>query len=439
MRGSPERRMILGAYISYAYGHHPSAWRHRDSQGASPSSLDHFASLAAIAEEGLLDFLFLADTPSVFNDERQGRSGRVVGLEPLTLLSALAPLTRHIGLLATISTTFSEPYNVARQLASLDHVSGGRAGWNIVTSSKREAAASFGQAELPAHRERYARAEEFVEVVCGLWESWEANAFVRDRASGQYYLPEARRPVQFQGRHIAAFGELNVEPPPQQRPILVQAGASQPGLRLGARWADLIFTSAADLNEAKTYRAALNRVLQQVGRPPPIPLVLPGVSVYGAKTHAGAKQRFAELSELVHPDHAVSMLGDQLGADILGLPRDEPLPTDLTDSNGNLSKRARILQIARDEPELTLGQLARRIASARSHLVLVGSWDSVADTLVEWFESGVCDGFNLMPPVMPVDIRHFVDEVVPRLQARGVFTTSESSGPLRQRLLSSAM
>ncbi|WP_159803279.1 LLM class flavin-dependent oxidoreductase [Arthrobacter zhaoguopingii] len=437
MQAEPRRRMLLGAYITYAYGHHPAAWRHPGSEGAAPSSLSHYAALASTAEEGLLDFLFLADTPSVFNDERHGRSARVVGLEPLTLLSALAPLTRDIGLLATVSTSFSEPYNVARQFASLDHLSGGRAGWNIVTSSKEAAAASFGRPGLPAHAERYARAEEFVEVVCALWESWHPDAFVRDRETGRYYRPEARRPVSFHGRHVSAFGELNVEPPPQGRPVLVQAGASGPGLRLGARWADLIFTSASDLTKARHYKSALDAAMRQVGRKVPGPLVLPGVSIYGAETLAAAERRFAELNDLVHPEHALSMLSDQLGTDVTGFPSNQPLPTELPLSNGNLSKRAHILEIVRDEPNLTLEALSRRIAAARSHLVLIGSWDSVTDTLVEWFQSGVCDGFNLMPPVLPFDLEGVVAEIVPRLQRRGVFATSSPDGPLRRRLLTS--
>lgn len=434
MRLERPGRMVLGLYATYAYGHHPSAWRHSGSGGATPSSLSYFTHLARCAEEALLDFIFLADTPSVFNDERGGRSGRVVGLEPITLLSALASCTSHIGLIGTLSTTFNEPYNVARQIASLDHLSGGRAGWNIVTSSKHGAARSFGLDGLPTHIDRYGRAEEFVEVVNTLWHSWSHDAFIRDRVAGIYYRPEGRRPVAFEGKYLSVFGELNVEPCPQGRPVLVQAGASPSGVRLGARWADMIFTAASEYSEAERFIRTLERAMSDVKRVGKRPLVLPGVSVYGGKSRAEARARFDELLDLVHPEHAISMLSDQLGVDLSDRDPSLPLGNKMPASKGNQSKRERILAMAGADPKLTLIQLARKISVARSHLILVDSWDGVADSLVSWFNTGVCDGFNVMPPVLPEDLYGFVNEVIPRLQDRGVAARSQELGTLRDRV-----
>jgi homocitrate synthase NifV len=328
----------------------------------------------------------------VFNDDRVGHGGRVVGLEPLTLLSALAVSTSHLGLVATVSTTYTEPYNVARQLATLDHVSRGRAAWNMVTSSKVATAGNFGLPAHPDHAERYERAGEYLEVVRRLWDSWEDDALLRDKPTGRFYDPRRRHPPRFAGRHLRVDGELNVARPPQGHPVIVQSGSSEAGLDLAAHGADLVFTAQRDLSHAVAWRALLT------------------------------------------PELGLSMLGDLLGGlDLDGVDVDGPLPRGLPPSNGNTSRRALIERLAYVDG-LTVRELYQRLTVARGHLTLVGSYDHVADELERWFRAGAADGFNVMPPLLPSGLDAFVGHVVPRLQARGLAAASYPDGTLRDRL-----
>lgn len=425
--------MVLGGYLSYASGHHAAAWRHPLAVPEGASDIAHFQRLARTCEAGVLDFLFLADTPSVFNDDRVGHGGRVVGLEPLTLLSALAVSTSHLGLVATVSTTYTEPYNVARQLATLDHLSRGRAAWNLVTSSKVATAGNFGLPAHPEHAERYERAAEYLEVVRRLWDSWEDDALLRDKPSGRFYDPARRHPPRFEGRHLRVAGELNVARPPQGHPVIVQSGSSEAGLDLAAHGADLVFTAQRDLSHAVAWRADLHR-RARAARPGPAPLVLPGVSVYAAADDSAAHAQLAELDALLTPDLGLSMLGDLLGGlDLDGVDVDGPLPRGLPRSNGNTSRRALIERLAYVDG-LTVRELYQRLTVARGHLTLVGSYDHVADELERWFLAGAADGFNVMPPLIPGSLDAFVEHVVPRLQARGLAGTSYPEGTLRDRL-----
>lgn len=425
--------MVLGGYLSYASGHHAAAWRHPLAVPAGASDVAHFQRLARTCEAGVLDFLFLADTPSVFNDDRVGHGGRVVSLEPLTLLSALAVSTSHLGLVATVSTTYTEPYNVARQLATLDHLSRGRAAWNLVTSSKVATAANFGLPAHPDHAERYERAGEYLEVVRRLWDSWEDDALLRDKPSGRFYDPARRHPPRFTGRRLRVAGELNVARPPQGHPVIVQSGSSDAGLDLAAHGADLVFTAQRDLAQAVALRSDLHR-RARAARPGPAPLVLPGVSVYAAADDRAAQAQLAELDALLTPELGLSMLGDLLGGlDLDGVDVDGPLPRGLPPSNGNTSRRALIERLAYVDG-LTVRELYQRLTVARGHLTVVGSYDHVADELERWYRAGGADGFNVMPPLLPSGLEDFVEHVVPRLQHRGLVPTAYTDGTLRDRL-----
>ncbi|KOX14262.1 nitrilotriacetate monooxygenase [Nocardiopsis sp. NRRL B-16309] len=425
--------MVLGAYLSYAAGHHAAAWRHPRAIADGASDIDHFVRLAATAERGLFDFVFLADTPSVFNDDSQGHGGRVVSLEPFTLLSALAMVTRDIGLIATASTTYTEPYNTARQLATMDHLSRGRAGWNLVTSSKVAAARNFGLDEHPDHAARYERANEYLDAVTALWDSWEDDALVRDKGSGIYYDPDKRHAPRFLGRHIRVEGELNVARPPQGHPVIVQAGSSEPGLDLAARGADLVFTAQSRMPDAVAFASGLRARTERVRPHARPPLILPGISPYTAATRKEALERYRSLESLIHPSHGVGMLGDMLGGlDLSGYDIDGPLP-ELPRSNGNQSRRRLIEAMARDEG-LSIRELYLRLTVSRGHLTVIGDYDEVADAMTEWFRSGAADGFNVMPPVLPGDLDDFVDHVLPRLRERGVFKERYEPGTLRRKL-----
>ncbi|WP_405977507.1 LLM class flavin-dependent oxidoreductase [Streptomyces sp. NBC_00158] len=432
MSESHRRRLVLGAYLSYGTGHHAAAWRHPDAVADGAQNIDHYVALARTAERGLFDFMFLSDTPSVFNDDREGYGSRVVVFEPMTLLSALAMKTTHLGLVATASTTYKEPYNVAREFASLDLLSGGRAGWNMVTSSKSQAAGNFGLDEHPEHGDRYRRATEFFDVVTGLWDSWDDDAFPRDKGRGVFYDPARRHALGHEGAHFGVRGELNVSRPPQGHPLVVQAGSSQEGMELAARTAEAVFTAQPDLAAAVEFRRDLRRRAAAYDRVNRDVLVMPGLCPFTGATDEEAREKFERLQRLVHPRLGVAMLSDLVGGfDLSGHDVDGPLPP-LPPSNGNRSRRRLIEKLAAEG--LTIRGLYERLTVARGHLVLVGSYRRVARTMARWLEAGAADGFNIMPPHLPGGLDEFVDHVVPELQELGVYKDRYAQGTLREKL-----
>jgi N-acetyl-S-(2-succino)cysteine monooxygenase len=427
------RRLVLGAYLSYGTGHHAAAWRHPDAVADGAQSIDHYVALAQTAERGLFDFMFLSDTPSVFNDDQAGYGSRVVVFEPLTLLSALAMRTEHLGLIATASTTYKAPYDVAREFASLDLLSGGRAGWNLVTSSKGDAAYNYGLDEHPEHGARYRRAAEFHEVVTGLWDSWDEDAFPRDKESGRFYDPQRRHRIDHEGEHFRVRGELNISRPPQGHPLIVQAGSSEDGMELAARTAEVVFTAQGDIDSARAFYADLKGRVERHGRHADDLIVMPGLSPFVAPTDAEAQERFAALQELIAPELGVAMLSDLVGGfDLSGYDVDGPLP-ELPPSNGNQSRRRLIEDLARREG-LSIRELYQRMTVSRGHVSVVGSYRRVAETMAEWLTAGAADGFNIMPPHLPGGLEAFVDHVVPELQALGVYHDAYAPGTLRTKL-----
>ncbi|TJZ59015.1 LLM class flavin-dependent oxidoreductase [Streptomyces piniterrae] len=430
---TPEgRTLVLGAYLSYGTGHHAAAWRHPDAVADGAQNIGHYVDLARTAERGLFDFMFLSDTPSVFNDDQGGYGSRVVVFEPMTLLSALAMETTHLGLVATASTTYKEPYNVAREFASLDLLSGGRAGWNLVTSSKSDAAYNFGLEAHPAHPDRYRRAAEFFEVVTGLWDSWDDDALLRDKERGVFYDPAARHVLGHEGAHFRVRGELNISRPPQGHPLMVQAGSSEDGRELAARTAEVVFTAQPERAAARAFSQDLKRRLPAYDRPHDDILVMPGLCPFIGATDEEAQEKFAELQRLIHPGLGVAMLSDLVGGfDLSEHDVDGPLPA-LPPSNGNQSRRRLIEKLAAEG--LTIRQLYERMTVARGHLVVVGSYRRVAETMAEWLASGAADGFNIMPPYLPGSLTEFVDHVVPELQKLGVYKESYRAGTLREKL-----
>ncbi|WP_440830439.1 LLM class flavin-dependent oxidoreductase [Pseudomonas fragariae (ex Marin et al. 2024)] len=427
------RQMKLGAFLM-ATGHHVAAWRHPDVPADAGLDFKHYRHVARVAEAAKFDALFVADSVAAATGDIASRMARSDHFEPLTLLSALSAVTEHIGLIATATTTYNEPYHVAREFASLDHLSGGRAGWNLVTSDAAAEAQNFGRAEHVAHAERYSRAREFHQVVTGLWDSWADDAFTRDKASGEYYDPARLHVLDHQGEHFRVKGPLNVARSPQGQPVVVQAGSSEVGRDLAAQTAEVVFTAQTSLASAQAFYADIKGRLRAFGRDADSLKIMPGVFIVVAETEALAKAKFESFQELVEPQVGVALLGRMLGNfDLSGYPLDGPLPElPLTDS-GQRSRQKLLTELA-DQENLTLAQLGRRIAGGRGHYSLIGTPEQIADELQRWFEQGAADGFNVLVPHLPGGLQDVAQLLVPELQRRGLFRTEYEGTTLRENL-----
>ncbi|BCJ76223.1 monooxygenase [Catellatospora sp. IY07-71] len=420
----------LNAFLM-GVGHHEAAWRLPESDPFAQTDVAHFQRLARIAERGKLDSLFLADSPVLWNSIGRRPSGT---LEPTVLLTALAAVTEHIGLIATASTTYNEPFNLARRFASLDHISGGRAGWNIVTTAGVDAARNFNLDELPAHRDRYERAAEFVELSLKLWDSWDDDAPLGDKEAGRWGDDDLLYPTEHAGRHFRVAGPLNVPRSPQGYPLLVQAGSSEDGKELAARYAEAVFTAQQTLAEAQAFYRDLKHRTAQAGRDPDTIKILPGIVPAIGSTEAEALALEAELDRLIRPEYARKQLATTLRVDPEVLDLDRELPADLPSEDeieGAKSRYTLIVTLARRE-RLTVRQLIGRLGGGRGHRTFAGTPEQVADAIEEWYRSGAADGFNIMPPVLPSGLETFVDHVVPILQRRGLFRTEYTGTTLRE-------
>lgn len=428
-----KRQLKLGAFLM-ATGHHVAAWRHPQVPADAGLDFKHYKHLAQVAEAARFDALFVADSVAAATGEIASRMARSDHFEPLTLLSALSAVTEHIGLIATATTTYNEPYHVARKFASLDHLSGGRAGWNLVTSDAAAEAQNFGLDEHVGHAERYSRAREFHQVVTGLWDSWADDAFTRDKASGQYYDPAKVHVLDHQGEHFRVKGPLNVARSPQGQPVVVQAGSSEVGRDLAARTAEVVFTAQTSLASAQAFYTDLKGRLAAYGRRPESLKIMPGVLIVVAETEALAKEKFESFQDLVEPHVGVALLGRMLGNfDLSGYPPDGPLPElPLTDS-GQRSRQVLLTELAARE-NLNLAQLGRRIAGGRGHYSLIGTPGQIADELQNWFEQGAADGFNVLVPHLPGGLEDVARLLVPELQRRGLFRTEYEGSTLRENL-----
>lgn len=432
-----KKQLRLGAFLP-GPGHHIAAWRHPDAQADGGLNFQHYRRVAQTAERGKFDMIFLADGVAVW-DHGQGmeafsRSGQFsVHFEPLTLLSALSTVTEHIGLVATASTTYEEPFHLARKFASLDHLSGGRAGWNLVTSANEAAALNFSKDKHLEHALRYKRAREFVDVVTGLWDSWEDDAFLRNKESGVYFDPDKLHIPNHKGEHFSVRGPLNVARPPQGYPVIVQAGSSEDGKNLAAQTAEAIFTAQQTLQEAQAFYADVKGRLANYGRNPDHLKIMPGVFPIIGKTEREAKDKFDQLQELIHPVVGLGLLSGMIGGfDLSGYPLDGPLP-DLPETNAGKSRQKLLIDLARRE-NLTIRQLYLAIAGARGHRQILGTPAQIADQLEDWFLNDGADGFNIMPPYLPGGLDEFVDLVIPELQRRGLFRTEYEGQTLRENL-----
>ena len=427
------KELKLGAFI-WPTGHHIGAWRHPNAPADAGVNFSHFVEVARIAERGLFDMLFFADQAAIFQDSRENltRTAYLVRIEPFALLSALATVTKNIGLICTATTTYDEPYHIARRFASLDLISGGRSGWNVVTSANPAEAQNFNREVHVEHDERYRRAWEFVDVVKGLWDSWDDDAFLRNKESGQYLDSTKMHVLDHVGKYFRVQGPLNVSRSPQGRPVIVQAGSSNAGMGLASGVADVVFTAHQTLASAQTFYNDIKDRADRHGRNPDHVKVMPGVFATVGRTEQEARAKYELLQSLMDPKIALTHLSTFIKFDLSGYPLDGPVPA-LPESAMVSSRPAMLLKYAR-EKNLTIQQLATHIAGSRGHWNLVGTAEQIADHLEEWFMKGGADGFNYMPPLLPSSLDDFATLVVPELQRRGLFRTNYDGRTLRDNL-----
>lgn len=437
MPDAPTEKMRLGLFINPT-GHHQAAWRHPSSDADATVNLRHYIRVAQTAEAAKIDAIFLADgqgmragPPEVISRVAQ----YIAQFEPLTLLSALAPLTERIGLIATASTTYNQPYQIARKFASLDHLSSGRSGWNIVTSGTvaREAE-NFGTNEHPEHELRYERAAEFVEVCRGLWDSWDDDAFVRDRESGIFSDMEKLHVLNHHGKYFDVRGPLNVPRCPQGYPLHVQAGTSSTGRDFAARYAEMMFVGAQALDLAQALYSDVKGRAEKFGRDPNHIKIMPGLAITIGKTESEAREKFEELQSLLSDEVALNILSMRMnGVDFTGLDLEKPFPEDFEISSAARSGGEVMVERSRRE-NLGIRELARRTAGSLAGLTLHGSAVQIADLMEEWFRNGACDGFNLQPSTFPGGIDDIATLLIPELQRRGLFRTEYEGRTLRENL-----
>ncbi len=432
----PNEKMKFAVFLMADSNYHIAGWRHPDAYVDAGSNIQRWIEFAKTLERGKLDMLFVADVigvPGVQNPESLRYASTVDKFEPFTLLAALSSVTHRLGLVATSATAYNEPYNVARTLASLDHLTGGRAGWNLVTGGSYEDAANFSQPVHAAHGDRYERGEEFVDVVRGLWASYDRDAFPRDKASGRYIDPAKVHVLNHTGKYFSVKGPLSVSRPPQGYPVIVQAGTSEPARKLSARVADVVFTAQSSIEDAKAFYADVKGRMQQHGRNPDDLKVMPGVAMYIGRSQQEAEDKCEALNALIPIDVAVSRLSRMLGGvDLSGYALDEPMP-DIQGNAARMSTPLNYVRMARRD-NLTLRQVAMRSAAGKDHWTLIGTPQTIADELERWFVEKAADGFNLLPPYVPGAINEFVDLVVPELQRRGLFRSEYEGATLRENL-----
>jgi len=424
---SAKNRLRLGLFVQ-PVGHHVSGWRLTEELGA-PTDIDWLIRLAQKAEAGRFDLFFVGDALATSMYRLPSTMAR---LEPLTMLSAVAVNTKRIGLAATASTTFSDPFTMARTFSSLDHISRGRAAWNVVTSFSTDVAKNFSRDDMPNHAERYGRAREFLQVTNKLWQGWEEGAVQPDAASGQYFVNDKINPINHVGEHFQVQGPLNITRSPQGRPVIIEAGSSADGQKLAAETAEVVFTAAASLEEAQAFYQSQKAQVAAAGRNPEHVVIMPGVMPIVGRTRDEAKALWKELNTLVDIDNGLKQLSLRFGMDLSSFPLDGPVP-EVPLGEGNQSRVKLMTDMAKRE-NLTLRELAAIAAGSRGHRVIVGTAEDIADDFQLWLEQGGADGFNIMPAIMPEQLDLFVELVIPELRRRGLFPTDYAYATLRENL-----
>ena len=428
-----QKKLRLGAFMR-PVSIHTAAWRYPGGTPDANFNLKALVKYAQTLERGKFDAFFMADHLAVLNMPMDAlkRSATVTSFDPLTLLPALAMATKHLGLIATASSTFEPAYTIARRFASLDHISEGRAGWNLVTTSNPDAALNFGMDDQMPHAERYARAREFFDVVTGLWDSWADDAFVRDVENGIYFDPSRLHVLDHKGKYLKVRGPLNIARPVQGWPVIVQAGASDAGRQLAAETAEMVFAAGGPIADARAFYADVKGRAAKVGRNPDHIKILPGAFVVVGDSLDEAKEKRARLDGLVNYDSSIAAVSMALGVDARKFDPDKPLPDDIPETEASKSGRDRVIELGRRE-NLTVRQIAGRLGGYGG-LGMLGTPAMIADQMEEWLLTEACDGFNVMFPYLPGGLDDFVDKVVPELQRRGLFRTEYEGTTLRENL-----
>lgn len=428
------RQLHLNAFL-LGVGQHGAAWRHQVSNPADVFSVEHYIHLAQIAEKGKLDAVFFADIAGMPEGTPESRAALASGvnIEPTTLVTYLSAFTKHIGFIATVSTTYTDPFTLARRFAAIDLVTSGRIGWNLVTSHSDYEARNFGLEQQFAHADRYKRATEFVDVVKGLWDSFEDDAFVGEKDNLHFFDPDKLHVLHHKGEHFSVQGPLHTKRPLQGYPVIVQAGSSEPGKELAAYSAEVVFTAHQTLQSAQAFYKDLKLRLAKYRRKEDELAILPGLQPIIGKTEEEAHRKYEELQALIPDTWTADILSSWLGFDLSGYDLDAPFPEEALRSEGLRSRQELFWELSKRE-NLSIRQVFRKIVGARGHLTVVGTAKTIADTIEEWFANGAADGFNIMPQLLPNSLQEFVDEVVPELQRRGLFRTEYNGNTLRENL-----
>jgi N-acetyl-S-(2-succino)cysteine monooxygenase len=429
------RRMMRLGLFMHGEGHHVAAWRDPNVHAGATQSFAHYAKATQLAEHGCFDMVFNADSQSTFGPDdidAWKRTTAAVKLEPITLFSALAVVTKRIGLVCTSSTTYNDPFHVARFFASMDRLSNGRAGWNLVTSSAASEAYNFSYDEHVPHAERYVRAREFAEVVFGLWDSWDEDAYLGDKAAGLYFDPTKLHMLNHQGRYFKVRGPLTVMRSEQARPVVVQAGQSEDGRDLAAATAEVLFTVQQDIKLAQAFYTDAKKRAAAYGRSSEGMLVLPGILPVIGRTEREARDKFEALQALIHPELGIAVLSEIVNLDLSKYDLDGPLP-DAPKTNRQQGRQQVVYDMARKE-NLSIRKIIERTVGARAHRIVCGTAAQIADTMEEWFASGACDGFNVLPLTIPQGLEDIVSALLPELRRRGLFRTEYEGTTLRENL-----
>ena len=428
-----KRQMKLGMFY-WQCGHHIAAWRHPDSVPNSGVNLSHLIELAKLSEKGLFDMFFMADSVTFWRGDLDAMSRDSFGtwIEPFTLMATIAQHTKNLGVVCTATSTYDQPYLLARRFASLDITSGGRAGWNLVTSGNKIEADSFGLEKHLEKSVRYRRAAEFAHVVRGLWNSWNDDTFIHDKTSGLYFDKNKLNILDHKGEFFTVRGPLNVPNSPQGEPVLIQAGASEDGRQLAAETAEVVFGASQTLEKAQEFYSDVKKRMVACERDPDGLKIMPGLSVSVGETHEKAVQKYEDLQDLIDPATGLELLSQRMDYDFSGLDINEPVPEIAPNEIGG-SRAELMLDMARRE-KLTIKDLYRRIAGARGHCHISGTPAEIADMMEEWLNHDGCDGFNIMPPLFPSGLEDFINMVIPELQRRGIYRTRYEGSTLRQNL-----
>lgn len=426
-------QLKLGAFIYYN-GHHSQSWRNKNANAKDIFGIDYYKKNAQIAERGKFDMIFLADYLYVANVENVPAGM----LDPVNVLSAISAVTENVGLTATVSTTYNSPFNVARRQATLDHISSGRAGWNIVTSQHDIEAQNYGREKHPEHGLRYKMAAEFVDVARDLWDSWEDDAIIADKEKGQFTKLGSVKEINYKGQWYSSRGPLNVPRPPQGYPVLIVAGSSEPGIDFAGQTGEVVFTAQQTLHGAKSLYKKVKDAAAAYGRDPESVKIMPGIAPVIGRTKEEALKKYDELNNLISEEDAVRTISYFLNFDLSKYPAHGPLPfddlPDLVNQTNTMKSRVQLfLDSAREEGN-SIVKLGRKMHGARGHFEFIGTPDEFADLVEEWYNEYACDGFNIMPPILPGDLEEFVELVIPVLQERGLFRTEYEGQTLRENL-----